>query len=112
MPCLAQVLARPRKASRQSRPTSLRVPALRLRRIIWQRMSCSELLCAAGSQAAPAPSATQFVDIQPRQQPIEPGKAGAAAEDTVEARPQRPPAALTGVASIEFEVSIEVSGTT
>ena len=43
---LAQVLASPRKASRQSRPASLRVPPLILRLVTWQRMSFSEpLVC-------------------------------------------------------------------
>src|ERR1700739_555047 len=42
MPSVVQVLARPRKASRQSRPRSLRVPPLILRLVTWQRMSFSE----------------------------------------------------------------------
>ena len=48
MPSLAQVLARPRKASRQSRPVSLRVPPLILRLVTWQRMSFSEPLVWSG----------------------------------------------------------------
>src|ERR1700676_1557571 len=48
MPSLAQVLARPRKASRQSRPGSLRVPPLSLRLVTWQRMSFSEPLVWSG----------------------------------------------------------------
>src|SRR6266478_4224547 len=48
MPSLAQVLARPRKASRQSRPASLRVPPLTLRLVTWQRMSFSEPLVWSG----------------------------------------------------------------
>jgi hypothetical protein len=41
---LLQVLASERKASRQSRPVSLRVPPLILRRMTWQRMSFSDPL--------------------------------------------------------------------
>src|SRR5271165_6839217 len=48
MPSLAQVLWRPRKASRQSRPASLRVPPLILRLVTWQRMSFSEPLVLSG----------------------------------------------------------------
>ena len=43
-----QVFARPRKASRQSRPLSLRVPTLILRRVTWQRISFSEPLVCSG----------------------------------------------------------------
>ena len=42
MPSFLQVLASPRKASRQSRPMSLRVPPLTWRLVTWQRMSFSE----------------------------------------------------------------------
>src|SRR4051795_9982885 len=49
MACFAQVLAKPRKASRQSRPRSLRVPALTLRRVRWERMSFSEPLVCSGT---------------------------------------------------------------
>ena len=46
MPSFAQVLLRPRKASRQSRPTSLLVPPLTFRLVTWQRTSFSEpLVC-------------------------------------------------------------------
>ena len=45
--------------SRQSRPPSLRVPALTLRRVTWQRISFSEPLVCSGSPAGPAPSATR-----------------------------------------------------
>src|SRR5271166_6173388 len=38
-PSLRHVLPRPRNASRQSRPVSLRVPPLMARLVIWQRMS-------------------------------------------------------------------------
>src|SRR5271154_1777257 len=48
MPSLAQVLARARKASRQSRPRSLRVPPETLRLVTWQRMSFSEPLVCNG----------------------------------------------------------------
>src|SRR5882757_568836 len=48
MPSLAQVFLRPRKASRQSRPTSLRVPPLTLRLVTWQRMSFSDPLVCRG----------------------------------------------------------------
>src|ERR1700734_4022634 len=45
---LPQVLLRPRKASRQSRPTSARVPPLTLRLVTWQRTSFSEPLVCSG----------------------------------------------------------------
>src|ERR1700674_4539247 len=48
MPSFAQVLARPRKGSRQSRPASLLVPALILRLVTWQRMSFSDPLVWSG----------------------------------------------------------------
>src|SRR5258708_4620250 len=48
MPSFAQVLLRPRKASRQSRPASLRVPPLILRLVTWQRTSFSEPLVFSG----------------------------------------------------------------
>lgn len=41
MPSFLQVLASPRKASRQSRPVSLWVPPLTWRLVTWQRMSFS-----------------------------------------------------------------------
>src|SRR5689334_19344253 len=54
MPNLAQVFARPRKASRQSRPSSLRVPPLTLRLVTWHRMSRSEpLVCSGMSGSSP-----------------------------------------------------------
>jgi hypothetical protein len=49
---LAEVLARPRKASRQSRPRSLRMLALSLRRVTWQRTSFSDPLVCSGISAA------------------------------------------------------------
>ena len=45
---LCLVLVRPRKASRQSRPVSLLVPALTLRLVTWQRMSFSDPLVWSG----------------------------------------------------------------
>ena len=48
MPSFAQVLLRPRKASRQSRPVSLLVPPLIFRLVTWQRMSFSEPLVCSG----------------------------------------------------------------
>ena len=44
----AQVFARPKKASRQSRPRSLRVPPLTLRRVTWARISFSDPLVWSG----------------------------------------------------------------
>jgi len=43
-PTSPHVLVRPENESRQSRPTSLRVPALTFRRVTLQRMSFSEPL--------------------------------------------------------------------
>jgi hypothetical protein len=48
MPSFAQVLLRPRKASRQSRPISLLVPPLTFRLVTWQRTSFSEPLVCSG----------------------------------------------------------------
>ena len=45
---VAQVLLRPRKASGQSRPASLRVPPLIFRLVTWQRMWFSEPLVLSG----------------------------------------------------------------
>lgn len=47
-PSLAQVMVRPRKASRHWRPASLRVPPLILRLVTGARMSRSELLVCSG----------------------------------------------------------------
>src|ERR1700688_4619348 len=48
MPSFAQVLLRPRKASRQSRPVSLLVPPLTFRLVTWQRTSFSDPLVCSG----------------------------------------------------------------
>src|SRR3954469_20312810 len=48
-PSFWQVLIKPRKASRQSRPASERVPPEILRRITWARMSFSEPLVCSGT---------------------------------------------------------------
>src|SRR5881227_1949320 len=59
---LAHVLASPRKASRQSRPRSLRVPPLTLRLVTWQRMSFSEpLVCSAISGRSSAISSSALL---------------------------------------------------
>src|SRR5271166_4393911 len=85
MPSLAQVLIRPRKASRQSRPASLRVPPLILRLVTWQRMSFSEPLVLSGiSGRSSTLSKFALVGAQAREQTVEGGEAGPAAEDAIE----------------------------
>src|SRR5690349_11824140 len=49
-----------------------------------------------------------LVGMQPCQQAIERGKAGAAAEDAIEPRAQSETAALAGMEAIDLEVGIEV----
>jgi hypothetical protein len=48
-----------------------------------------------------------LVRVQPGQQPIEGGKAGAAAEDAVEPRPQLAPAPLVRRAAVGLQVGVE-----
>jgi hypothetical protein len=96
MPSLSQVLARLRKASRQSRPTSLRVPALILRRVTWHRMSFSEpLVCSGVSGRSKHHQQLVFVGMQSCQQAVERDEAGAAQKDAVEPGAQRDRPALT-----------------
>src|SRR5271166_1013482 len=98
MPSLAQVLWRPRKASRQSRPASLRVPPLILRLVTWQRMSFS----------GPLEHLEQFalVGAQAREQTVEGGEAGPAAEDAIEPRRQARLARRGGMAAPSLETAV------
>jgi hypothetical protein len=85
MPSLSQVLARLRKASRQSRPTSLRVPVLILRRVTWHWMSFSKPLVCSGvsgrSKHHQQLVFVVFVGMQSCQQAVERDEAGAAQKD-------------------------------
>ena len=78
MPSFLQVLARPRKASRQSRPVSLRVPPLTWRLVTWQRMSFSEpLVCSGISGSIEHHQQFGLVGVQPLEQTVERDEAGA-----------------------------------
>ena len=84
-----QVLASPRKASRQSRPVSLWVPPLTCRLVTWQRMSFSEpLVCSGISGVVEHHQQLGLVGVQPLKQAVEGGETGTAPEDAVEARAQ------------------------
>ena len=71
-----------RKATRQSRPASERVPPLILRRVTWQRMSFSEPKVVQ-RDVGPVEhhQELRLVGMQPFQRPIEGGVAGALIED-------------------------------
>src|SRR6266567_2546543 len=107
MPSLAQVLARPRKASRQSRPTSLRVPPLTLRLVTWQRMSFSDPLVERDLGSVEHHQQLGLIGIEPREQTVEGDEAGLAREDAIEPRPQHGLSSLDGVAAIGLELSVE-----
>jgi hypothetical protein len=67
---LAQVSAGLRKASRQLRPGSLRVPPLSLRLVTWQRMSFSDpLTCASLEGGAPETCGQNGLIIKVRHYP-------------------------------------------
>jgi hypothetical protein len=108
--CLAHVLASPRKASRQSRPGSLRVPALTLRRVTWQRMSFSEpLVCSgiSGGSSTTSNSASlacrRFSNRSSVTKPV-----GTAGEDATEAGAQPETAAFAWVGPVNLQIGIEV----
>ena len=105
---MAQVLARPRKASRQSRPRSLRVPPLTLRRVTWQRMSFSEpLVCSGISGWSSTCSSSALLACRRCEQSVEHDEAGAALEDAVEAGAQLGPTTPTGLAPVRLQVGVE-----
>jgi hypothetical protein len=106
MPSFAQVLLRPRKASRQSRPISLLVPPLTFRLVTWQRTSFSELLVCSGISGRSSTMST-LVGMKPCEQTIEGDESGLAREDAVEACPQGSSALPARILSIGFEVAIE-----
>src|SRR5664279_2953269 len=109
MPSLSQVLARLRKASRQSRPTSLRVPALILRRVTWHRMSFSEpLVCSGVSGRSKHHQQLVFVGMQSCQQAVERDEAGAAQKDAVEPGAQRDRPAQAWLELVSLQAGIEV----
>ena len=108
MPSLAQVLARPRKASRQSRPGSLRVPPLILRLVTWQRMSFSEPLVWSGiSGRSSTISNSGLLACSRCEQAVERGEAGAAAEDAVEPGAQLGLRRGVGIGAVGLEVGVE-----
>ena len=86
---MAQVLARPRKASRQSRPASLRVPPLIF---ALGDLAADVVLRAVGVERdfGPVEHHQQFglVGVQPGEQAVEGDEAGPALEDAVEAGAQ------------------------
>src|SRR5271168_476461 len=79
MPFLAQVFRSPRKASRQSRPASLRVPPLISRLVTWQRMSFSDPLVFSGTSGLSSTISNSFLLARWR-----PSKRGLVAEDEIE----------------------------
>src|SRR4051794_25638609 len=108
MPSLAQVSSRPRKASRQSRPWSERVPPEILRLITCGRRSRSEPLVWSGTSGrSSTTSNSSLLAYKPLQQPVERGEAGTPTEDPVEAGAQRCPPARVRVAATGLEVGVE-----
>ena len=65
---MSQVLTSDRKASRQSRPISLRVPPLTLRLVTWHRMSFSEPLVCSGISGELAARRLGLLRLAPRTQ--------------------------------------------
>src|SRR5205085_5376895 len=113
-------LARPRKASRQSRPVSLRVPPLILRLVITARstadlalgdLAADVVFGAVGVKrdlgAVEHHQQFGFIGVQPGEQSIEGGKAGLALEKSVEAGAQRGLAFGCRIAAIGFKVGVE-----
>ena len=86
---MAQVLARPRKASRQSRP---RVAAGAAADLALGDLAADVVLRAVGVQrdlrAVEHHQQLGLVGVQPGEQAVEGGEAGAAPEDAVEAGAQ------------------------
>jgi hypothetical protein len=105
MPSLAQVFAKLRKASRQSRLVSLRVPPLIFRLMMWQRMSFSDPLVWSGISGRSRTRRSSGVEAG--EQAVEGNETGAALEDAMEAGAQGGPALRRGIGLIHFEVTVE-----
>src|SRR5271157_822703 len=108
MPFLEQVLMMPRKASRQSRPASLRVPPLISRLVTWQRMSFSEpLVCSGISGLSSTLSNSALLARRRASKTVEGGEAGLAAEDAIEPRRQGRLARRGWMAAPSLETAVE-----
>src|SRR3954452_3657447 len=108
MPCLAQVLARPRKASRQAPEIAAGAGA----DLAACDLAADVVLGPIGVQRHRGmiqhPQQVRLVGPQSCQQAIERGKAGATAEDAVDPRAQRLAPASTGTDPISLEISVEL----
>jgi len=98
----------PRKASRQSRPASLRVPPLISRLVTWQRMSFSEpLVCSGISGLSSTLSNSALLARRRASKTVEGGEAGLAAEDAIEPRRQGRLARRGWMAAPSLETAVE-----
>src|SRR5271163_4698487 len=109
MPSLAQVLARARKASRQSRPRSLRVPPETLRLVTWQRMSFSEpLVCSGISGRSSTLSNSALLACSRASRRSRGDEASFAGEDAIELCHKDGLALRGGRATIGLEIAVEL----
>jgi len=108
MPSFAQVLLRPRKASRQSRPGSLRVPPLTLRLVTWQRTSFSDpLVCSGISGRSSTMSNSRLLAWSRASRRLRVTKPVLRVKMRSNRGPQGGPARLGRMLAIGFEIAIE-----
>ena len=105
---MSQVFIKPRKALRQSRPVSERVPPLIFAPC---HLAADVILRAVGVKRdiRPFEGAEQLdlVGVEPGEQPVEGGKAGGGGEQLVKAGLKLPLSARSGIAAICLQVGVE-----